>query len=464
MSFFPRSMVVSLSPYFAALVDGMHALVVMIFTYWIFSEFSTGIPTTQATLLAGAVFVLMPKLVTGRPLTARLRLGGRAPGALLLTVSVMGYVGYSLTGQVLLLVTALVGAGLVALTSSFSTQTLVLLYIAFSILFFDPVPIVILFGGGSVALLLSRGKYVGMFQAHVGTLRYYYNILEQERADRFIDKIQNIFYIKARLRNFYLVLREGPPLSQLKSKLMNLFQYVYTHPVVGAYLQLPIIIFIPLLVSRDIQPIWNHLLVWVLVLLVVNVIIAIPGVPGKPAHRYTEYLVAPLSILGTYAYFTVSGEVLIPFVGSVPYIFLVAVSLALYSLGVIVINSAIDVLISPPDNLTHAIDYLAKVDDKCHILGVPSTYGKRLLPDTDHVQMQCIHDHFATADGRCECGKVFAFIGGRDRDDLQTIHDQFRIDYILGDIQQVKEQFGDEFELLFESGSIGVYAYESADQ
>lgn len=462
VSFLPNGAVVTLSAYFGVLVDAMHALVIMTLAFWVFDVHAPGVSTGKAIILSGAVFVLTPKLVTGRPLTARLHLGGRAPGNLLLTCSIGGYIGWSLTGHVLLLVIAVVGAGLVALTSSFSTQTLALLYIVFSTIFLDPVPLVILIGGGLVASVLSGGRYWGTFRAHTGTLRFYYRVFEQKRAARFKDSLSNYFYIRDRIRNLWLFVRQAPSWSQLKSRLMAVFQYVYTHHVAGSYLQLPFVIFVPLLLaSGEVQSVWRYLLVWVLALLGANAVIATPGVPGKPAHRYTEYLVAPLSILAAYAFFTIGGETGIPFVGSVSLPLLLIFLLGVYSLSMIGINVAIDVLISPPAELSLAVDFLGEMDEQRHVFAIPGAYGKRVLPETNHVHMQCIHDHFATSDGRCECVDLFASIDGRV--DLQRVHEKFGIDYVLGDTQQIDEQCGGEFEQVFESGDVGVFAYESTE-
>jgi len=404
LSFLPERTVVRIAPVFGAISDLIQCIVIMIFAYWVFeSGFIKGIPALEGAILAGGVFALTPKLAQGRPMSSRLRLSARAPGSLFVSLALIWLIIGLRTQQLLFLLIAAVFLTAVLLSSLFSTQALFISLLGLLIVTGNIMILGVATAGIVVATVLSNGRYKNIFKSNIGTLTFYFLISEVRRLKQIPERTQT-------------ALRRAKSMNVDRTDAFSFGLYFYTHHLIGLYIQLPWLI-IPLLVYIRGGQLPVELVGWLVALLVTNLIIAIPGVPGEPAHRYGEYLGPPLSILTVTGSFKLSGDRFV-FVSS---LITIVIIISLYTVFLIIVNAYADAKVHDYPGLRDTVEWLNQKNDTNLVL-----YGHRqVVFQTDHIFVGLTQDHFA------EFGKIKKYIQVFGNSDLESIIQDYEVNWLV---------------------------------
>jgi hypothetical protein len=185
LALFSRTKREQLTPFFSAIIDTIHVLVIYTFILYIAQtpELTIYIPNpTLTACIAGLLFATSPSLIYYGLGPRAFHATPRTLGELFFTVSFLSGCIYYLQGGIWALFLAGIFAGLVFLTSKFGSQALIFFSIILALflqsLFFIALPVF----GLIAALVLSKGHYRKVFVGWIKHSILYKNIAQQKNV------------------------------------------------------------------------------------------------------------------------------------------------------------------------------------------------------------------------------------------------------------------------------------------
>lgn len=154
-------------------------LITMLVLFWFSYSFLTG----YLIYIPLLVYAIMPILI----LTS-FNTSPRMMSNTLLTISILIVFFYFITGNWLYLLLSSVLASVMHLTNRFATQVIVLLLVAQSIVFNEPILILFLALSFLISIIISKGYYIRVFKAYIKKLKLHFRYGDLVRGRR-IEKI-----------------------------------------------------------------------------------------------------------------------------------------------------------------------------------------------------------------------------------------------------------------------------------
>jgi hypothetical protein len=444
LSYLPEIHLKKVDKIFSASMDLITGLVILLLA-------PLGILDNHGVVVALGVLIFTPQFMRpdlshGRGFTQR------KPGLLLTTGSVLLFLIWSNDGLIGSLFMSILFAALVCLTSKFSLQAMIFIYLGFTI-FLYPTSILVPLTSVVLAITISKGKY---FYILTGHLRHVYDYAKVRQYQRFDHKLPN-------------------PISYLVSLFTvssrdELLNFVYSTKFTRAFLNNPYLIYVGLayflIVSEKIQVFdFTGMHIWILTGIVCFILISMPHLLFLGlSERYLEYIFVPSaaligatsSIVTNYSpvlvlIFTIGGIVQIVYIWGYTRVF------------------------QDPERTTavsDVADFLTKQEGE--IVAVQPAYRAREIAwRTNKKVLEDIGGHTtSTKEARREKNKLFS----EKKDDYLTsdvnwIKEVYDPDWIVFDVEKIQEMINQQDSVPgiqipkkspeYENSRFAVYKYES---
>lgn len=431
LSFLGEETVDRMLPYWGAIVETVHALVVMGFAHVLVTKTAYGlvVPSLPGTLLPGLVFALAPILVQASH-GPGLIFSARPLGSILLTLALLPVLGWLYTGQVWLVVLAVPPLVAVLLTHKFATQAAWFVFASLSAVTASPLPLALLLGATVLATVVTRGYYARVVHSHVAHVRYWTTL-------QFLPK-----WGPEPNRALLDVLGGEPIRSVVRDLAPTSYTWFWRNELTYPYAYSPAIL-LPILVvaTRTDFGAALPLLGWLFALVFAHLVVLLPGLRyvGAPG-RYFQYAVAPTALLVPYAVYRID----LPLAPEVP------VSGPWLVLGLVVAYAALlaarEVRLtarvrtedeSSTDSFGPLREWLVDREPE-RIVTIPTYLSKHVLPYADHDFLRPRAPDHTGPDRRAQTSETLEFISAPNPD-LDRLRDMYDLEYAVFDREYVDE-------------------------
>jgi hypothetical protein len=193
LSKFPLEVVERYEFLFSPIFDAIHLILMFIITY----SFTNNI---FIALLVQAFYLLTPIIILENSSATP-----RSIGYTLFTIVFLSLFLFESNGQLPYLILAIISGSLIFLSHRFTTQSYLFFSLFFSVIRLNGIYILVFCFSALLAIVLSRGFYLKVFQGHIGNLRFWKDNIEnrfahqikgnykQHKTDDFVFRLYNQF-------------------------------------------------------------------------------------------------------------------------------------------------------------------------------------------------------------------------------------------------------------------------------
>lgn len=453
VSFLDEASVQKIRPFWGAIVETIHALVIMLFSYWLigFSPAWDHIPILPGVILTGFIFAVFPYLLRSGH-GPGLVFSPRSLGSLFLSISTLSVFGWQLSNQPIFVIISIVFLPLILYTHKFATQTLWFLYPAIAITTKNIDVVTVYFV--SLCIAFGVGNYKVILHGHLAHLRRWMMLQFLPNWGLAIN------------RHLVKILKDKK-FDYLINLAPSSYKWFWTSDSTGPYFYIPIII-LPLFLLLFEGPTQGTLFLfsWLLCIQFVHTLILIPGLRyvGDPG-RYFEYSAPPVALLSVYTIFTLKSPLISEFSLSVAPIiaFLTLLGMSLLSIREVYVSKHIFLNKKKGESIENLRKWLENETQK-NIMCIPAAECKYFLHSSPHQYVLTRASDHISQSRRQLMSETFEYLTVPTPDfDLHSR--KFNLDYLIVNTELLKDipvDYGlTSISPVFEAGDFEVYDIES---
>lgn len=445
LSFLPERYLLVVVRYFSGIMDILlFAVLLLLYLTNVLTE--TGLILGLALLIATPEF-MRPDLAHGRGFSAR------KPGLILCSTSLISLILWGNNwGQAWLAAAVFVGS-FVFLSSKFGMQAYMFSLVGIGFVF--PIGATVTAIGALVlAIVISRGRYIRILFGHLSHLRDYASTKQYKMFDHSLPNPRNFILCASNVRS-----------------LSDLIQFIYDNRLFRTLLSNPFVVAVggfyiySYTMSITTAPVPAGLTAWIAAGVIAFVLTSLPHLLflGQP-ERYLEYVFVP-SILVVAIGVNEFGAPYHVLVGCV-----ITGGLAVVAANIwIFTNSSMIENTERNHSFKHVLEFLSEQDPGI-VLVEPVWRAKHIAWETPHNVVTHVGNQGTTQASVKEMNKLFPKKYGHLTDDWEWLRSQYDPDFIVYDIEKIKERDSElglplpDEKPAFENGNFHVYNYPEINE